>query len=82
MSVFPLTGFLFGCQTGTKEEIAVPEEKAMRRILAVVLLGMGGVIMAMASLEGTTPEIDPASVGSALALLAGTLLIMRGRRRK
>ena len=28
------------------------------------------------------PEIDPSSVGSAVALLSGTLLILRGRRTK
>jgi hypothetical protein len=28
------------------------------------------------------PEVDPASAGSALALLAGTILVFQGRRRK
>ena len=51
----------------------------MQRILAVVLLGIGvsAVVMANAS-----PEIDPVSGGSALALLAGTLLVIRSRRSK
>ena len=30
----------------------------------------------------TTPEIDPASAGSALALLAGAVVVFKGRRRK
>jgi len=52
----------------------------MRKILAIVLLGIGSGVAAMAALP--SPEIDPASVGSALALLAGTLLVIRGRRGK
>lgn len=50
----------------------------MRRIFAIVLLGIGAGVAATA----TVPEIDPVSAGSALALLAGTLLVIRGRRRK
>jgi hypothetical protein len=50
----------------------------MRKVLALVLLGIGSGVAAMA----TVPEIDPASAGSAVALLAGTILIFRGRRRK
>jgi hypothetical protein len=44
------------------------------------LLGIGVGVAAMAAV--TTPEIDPASAGSALALLAGTLIVVRGRHRK
>jgi hypothetical protein len=51
----------------------------MRKILAIVMLGMGAGVAAYAAVG---PEIDPASMGSALALLAGTLLVIRGRRRK
>jgi hypothetical protein len=51
----------------------------MRKILAIMLLGIGAGAAAMAQVS---PEIDPASAGSALALLAGTLLVIRGRRRK
>ena len=50
----------------------------MRKILALVLLGIGSGVAAMAAV----PEIDPASAGSAVALLAGTILILRGRRGK
>jgi hypothetical protein len=52
----------------------------MRKIIALALLGIGSGVAAMAGLP--TPEIDPSSVGSAVALLAGTLLVIRGRRRK
>jgi hypothetical protein len=51
----------------------------MRKVLSIVLLGIGAGVAAMAI---PTPEVDPASAGSALALLAGTLLVIRGRRRK
>jgi hypothetical protein len=54
----------------------------MRQILAVALLGIGSGVAAMAIGPLNTPEIDPTSVGSALALLAGTLLVINGRRRK
>jgi hypothetical protein len=53
----------------------------MYRIFAVILLGIGTSVAGMATPAGL-PEIDPASGGSALALLAGTLLVIRGRRRK
>jgi hypothetical protein len=50
----------------------------VRKVLALVLLGIGSGVAAMA----VVPEIDPASGGSAIALLAGTILILRGRRTK
>jgi len=52
----------------------------MRKILALVLLGIGSGVAAMAIID--VPEVDPASAGSALALLAGTILVFQGRRRK
>jgi hypothetical protein len=42
----------------------------------LLLIGMGGAAF------GTVPEISPASAGSALALVSGMLLVMRGRRKK
>jgi hypothetical protein len=51
----------------------------MRKICAIILLGIGASVAGMAF---STPEIDPASGGSALALLAGTLLVIRSRRSK
>ncbi len=48
------------------------------RILAAILFAIGLQQMAFA---GAVPEIDPGSAGSALALLAGTVLVVRGRRR-
>ena len=51
----------------------------MNKIIALVLLGIGASVAAMAT---PVPEIDPASGASALALLAGALVLIRGRRRK
>ena len=51
----------------------------MQKIFAVVFLGIGVSAVAMAI---GAPEIDPASGGSGLALLAGTLLVIRSRRSK
>jgi hypothetical protein len=51
----------------------------MQKVFAIVLLGIG---MSAAAMAGLSPEIDPASGGSALALLAGTLLVIRSRRNK
>ena len=49
----------------------------MQKVLGFVLLVMGASVSAMALV---TPEINPASAGSALALVSGALLIYRGRR--
>ena len=45
--------------------------------VALLTIGMSGVCLATQS-----PEIDPASGANAVALLAGALLMIRGRRRK
>ena len=52
----------------------------MRKALAVVLLGLG--VLATASAVVEAPEIDAAGGANALALLAGTVLFVKGRRRK
>ena len=49
----------------------------MKSLLAVTLLMICSVIAASAAV----PEIDPASAGSAIALLAGALFFYRGSRR-
>lgn len=51
----------------------------MRKIIALALFGIGSAFAAGAT---QLPEVDPASAGSALALLAGTIVLIRGRRRK
>ena len=43
----------------------------------LLLMGMGSAAFAT-----TVPEINPASAGSALALVSGALLVMRGQRKK
>jgi hypothetical protein len=54
----------------------------MRNAFAIVLLGIGAGVAATAAVTSGTPEISPAAAGNALALLAGTLVVIRGRRRK
>jgi hypothetical protein len=51
----------------------------MMKIAGLSLLCIG--VSSIASAAITTPEIDPASGASALALLSGALLMIRGRRR-
>jgi hypothetical protein len=51
----------------------------MQKTLTLLVLAIGVSTMAMAA---SVPEIDPASGGSALALLAGSVLMIRGRRKK
>jgi hypothetical protein len=43
----------------------------------LLMMGMGSAAFATA-----VPEISPASAGSALALVSGALLVMRGGRKK
>ncbi|MBV8476425.1 MAG: LPXTG cell wall anchor domain-containing protein [Acidobacteriaceae bacterium] len=70
----------------------------MRKVIALLLLGMGAGFLASAKDKGhhwgkdkdprghvtghVTPEISMSSAGSALALLSGGLLVLRGRRKK
>jgi hypothetical protein len=51
----------------------------MQKTIAVVLLFIG---VSGAALAVPVPEIDPSSAGSALALVAGALLMMRTSRKK
>jgi len=48
------------------------------------LLAIGTAIMGIAAGPPlpSTPEIDPATSGSALAVLAGALVILLGRRKR
>jgi hypothetical protein len=50
----------------------------MQKTLGMLLLLVGASVCCSAFI---TPEIDPASGGSALALVAGALLIIRSRRK-
>ena len=52
-----------------------------RKIAGMALLTMGASFYCLAG-PVSAPEIDPAAGGAALALLAGGLLIIRGRRKK
>ena len=51
----------------------------MRRIIGMALMTAATAVIAFPQVS--TPEIDPGSAASALALLAGAALIIRGRRR-
>ena len=53
----------------------------MRKPLALILLGLG-VLATASAVTVEAPEIDAASGANALALLAGAVLLVRGRRRK
>jgi hypothetical protein len=44
--------------------------------MALLFAGMGGLLLAY-----TIPEIDGASASSALALLGGAVLLIRGQKR-
>ena len=51
----------------------------MKRVAGMVMLIVGVSGAAMAAT--TVPEIDPGAGASAVALLAGAILVIRGRRR-
>ena len=44
----------------------------------LLLIGMGSLAIAQA----VAPEVSPVSAGSAIALISGAVLVMRGRRKK
>jgi hypothetical protein len=46
--------------------------------LVLLMIGVGGAAFGTVAV----PEISPASAGSALALISGAVLVMRGRRKK
>jgi hypothetical protein len=51
----------------------------MQRVVGMLLLVAGSSVFAMAT---TVPEIGVGSAGSAVTLLSGALLVIRGRRKK
>ena len=53
----------------------------MKKLFGAVLLGLGVLTVASAGIP-SAPEIDAASSVNALALIAGAVLVVRGRRRK
>ena len=54
-------------------------EGSMTKALGLVLVLVGASSFAMAA---ATPEVAAGSAGSAIALLSGALLVIRGRRKK
>jgi hypothetical protein len=53
----------------------------MRKLIAGMLLVLGTSTVLMAG-PAVTPEIDPTTAMSAVALLAGAALVIRGCRKK
>jgi hypothetical protein len=51
----------------------------MQKVIGVMLLVIGASAFAVGS---PVPEIGAGSAGSAVALLSGALLVIRGRRKK
>ena len=56
-----------------------PIGKSVQKLIGMILLVIGSASVATAA---KVPEIDPTSGVSALALIAGVLLIIRGRRKQ
>jgi Spy/CpxP family protein refolding chaperone len=56
--------------------------RKVSNILGILLLVAGSSAIAMAAVAPSTPEIDPASAGSAIALVSGMVLMFRARRAK
>jgi hypothetical protein len=52
----------------------------MTKTVGMMLIFLALSALAIAA-EPVAPEIDPASASSALALLTGALLVIRGRRK-
>jgi hypothetical protein len=55
------------------------EEEILKTLVAVVLLAVGASVLASAV---QVPEIDAGSGANALALIAGALIVIRGRRKR
>ena len=51
-------------------------------LLGMLVLGTTGVALAQMGTSGKAPEIDPSQATTALALLTGASLIIRGRTKK
>jgi hypothetical protein len=56
-------------------------EEAPMKILGMMLLLVGSAVLAVAN-PVLTPEIDPGAATTALALVSGAVLVIRGRRMK
>jgi hypothetical protein len=53
----------------------------LKKLIAIALFCVGASVLAAAQAAGAAPEIDPGSGANALALIAGALLVIRGRRK-
>jgi hypothetical protein len=50
----------------------------LTKVVSLILLGIGVQALAFGA---AVPEIDPGSAASAIAILAGAIVVIRGRRR-
>lgn len=54
----------------------------MKRTAAVLLLTLGAVVIASAQVAPHAPEIDPGSIGTALALVSSVFLMTRRPKKR
>ena len=52
----------------------------MKRVVGAILMAISVASFALAAPPTVVPEVDPGSFASALALLSGVVLVVRGRR--
>lgn len=75
---YRLVLYKVGCVRYTQSSV-VQRRFTMKLLGSVLLLiGMGSAAFAITRV----PEISPTSAGSAIALISGAVLVMRGRRKK
>lgn len=53
----------------------------MRKAIGIIMFAMSVAGLAMAQSTAPVPEVDPGSCASALVLISGALLVLRGRKR-
>lgn len=69
---------IFGVNLGLKYHFS--ENKNTMKLAAVMIVLLGTASFSFAGVS--TPEIDANSAASAIALVSGGLLVLRGRRKK
>ena len=57
-------------------------ERRMRMKLLGILTLLMGLASVLSAMPTGTPEIDPGAAGTAVALLSGSLLLLKGRRKQ
>ncbi len=82
-SAHELTAWCAGFSLFLADEFGRSEvvEDEMRKFAVILPLILGTAAVAMAGGPPPVPEIDPTTGAAALALVAGAVLIIRGRRK-